>query len=42
MVLALRWVFCSVIRTDSEFCFIHHQLVGFYKSGGKSLQRDTD
>ena len=24
MVLALLWVFCTDIRTDSDFCFIHH------------------
>ena len=24
MALALRWVFCTDIRTDSDFCFIHH------------------
>jgi len=22
MVLALRWVFCTDLRTDSDFCFI--------------------
>ena len=24
MVLAVRWVFCTDIRTDSDFCFVHH------------------
>ena len=24
ITLALRWVFCTDIRTDSDFCFIHH------------------
>jgi hypothetical protein len=24
MVLALRWVFCTYLRTDSDFCGIHH------------------
>jgi len=24
MVLALFLVFCSDLRTDSDFCFIHH------------------
>jgi len=24
MVLALRSVFCTDLRTDSHFCFIHH------------------
>ena len=27
MVLALRWVFCTDLRTDSDLCFIHHRLV---------------
>ena len=29
MALALRWVFCTDIRTDSDFCFIHHWLIAF-------------
>ena len=24
MVLALRWVFCADLRTDGDFCFVHH------------------
>jgi hypothetical protein len=24
MALAFRWVFCTDIRTDRDFCFIHH------------------
>ena len=24
VVLALRWVFCTDIRTDSDFCFVYH------------------
>jgi hypothetical protein len=24
MVLALRWVFCTYLRTDSDFCFTYH------------------
>ena len=24
LAFALRWVFCTDIRTDSDFCFIHH------------------
>jgi len=24
MVLALRWVFCKDLRTDSDLCFIRH------------------
>ena len=42
MPLALRWVFCTDIRTDSDFCFIHHWLTGFYNRGGKCLLRGTD
>jgi hypothetical protein len=42
MVLALHLVFCTDLRTDSELCFIHHSLVGFYSRGGKCLQRGTD
>ena len=41
MVLALRWVFCTDIRTDSDFCFIH-RLISFYNRGGKCLLRGTD
>ena len=42
MVLALRWVFCTDIRTNSDFCFIHHKLIGFYNRGGKFLLRGKD
>ena len=43
VVLALRcWVFCTDIRTDSDFCFIHHRLMGFYNRGRKCLLRGTD
>ena len=42
MVLALRLVFCADLTTDSESCFIHHWLIGFYNRGGKCLQRGTD
>jgi len=40
-VLALPWVFCVDLRKDSDFCFIRHQLIGFYNRGGKCLQRGT-
>ena len=30
MVFSLRWVFCTDVRTDSDFCFVHHWLFGFY------------
>ena len=42
MALALRWVFCTDIRIDSDFCFIHHWLIGFYNRGGKCLLRGTE
>ena len=42
MVFALRWVFCVDIGTDSDFCFIHHYVIGFYSRGGKCLLRGTD
>ena len=42
MALALRWVFCTDIRTDSNFCFIHHWLIGFYNRGAKRLLRGTN
>jgi hypothetical protein len=42
MVLALRWVFCTDLRTDSGLCFIQHKQIGFYNRGGKCLQRGTD
>ena len=42
MVLALLWVFCADLRKDSDFCFVHHKLIGFYNRGGKCLQRGTD
>ena len=42
MVLALRWVFCTDLRTDSGLCCIRHQLIGFYNHGGKCLLRGTD
>ena len=24
MALALRWVFCTDLRIDRDFCFLHH------------------
>ena len=42
MVLALRWVFCTDLRTESDFCFIYHKLIGFYNREEKCLQRGTD
>ena len=42
MVLALLWVFCTDHRTESDFCFVHHWLTGFYSRGGKCLLRGTD
>jgi hypothetical protein len=42
MVLALRWVLCTDLRTNSDCCFTQHKLIGFYNRGGKCLQRGTD
>ena len=42
MVFALRRVFCLVIRTEGDFCFINHLLISFYNRGAKCLQRGTD
>ena len=42
MALALRCVFCTDIRTDSDFCFIRHWLIAFYNRGGKCLLRGTN
>jgi hypothetical protein len=41
MVLALRLVFCTDLRTDSGLCCIHFQLISFYNRVGKCLQRGT-
>jgi hypothetical protein len=30
MVLALRLVFCTELRTDSDFFCIRHEVIGFY------------
>ena len=42
MALALRWVFSTDIKTDSDFCFIHNWLSGFYNRGRKCLLRGTN
>ena len=42
MVLALRSVFCTDLRTDNNLCCRRHELIGFYNRGGKCLQRGTD
>ena len=39
MALALRWVFCTDIRTDRDFRFIHQWLFGFYNRVWKCLLR---
>ena len=39
MVLALRSVSCTDLRTDSDFCFIRYKLIGFYNRAGMCLQR---
>ena len=40
MVLALRWVFCTDLRTDSDLCFIRHYVTDFYNRRGKCLHTD--
>ena len=42
MVLALRCVFCTDLRTERDFWFIHHWLIGFYNRAGKCLLCGTD
>jgi hypothetical protein len=42
MVLALRRVFRTDLKRDSDLCFIRRYVIGFYNRGGKSLQRGTD
>jgi hypothetical protein len=41
MILALRLVFCTNLRAYSDFCVIHHELMGFFNRGGKCLQRGS-
>jgi hypothetical protein len=40
MVLALRWAFCTDLRTDSDLPYA--AVTGFYNRGGKCLQHGTD
>jgi len=42
MVITLRRVFRTDVRTDSGPRFIRHYPIGFYSHGGKCLQRGTD
>jgi len=42
MVLAMRSVISTDLRTDSGLCFIRYLLDGFYNRGVKCLQRGTD
>jgi len=42
MVLALRRVFCTDLKIESDLCLIRQYLIGFYNRGGKCLQRGTD
>jgi hypothetical protein len=35
-------VFCIYLRTDSNFCPVKHELIGFYNGDEKCLQRGTD
>jgi hypothetical protein len=36
------FVFCIYLRTNSDFCHIHHKLIGFYNPVEKCLQRGTN
>jgi len=36
------YVFCIYLRTNSNFCPIQHNLIGFYNRDEKCLQRGTD
>jgi hypothetical protein len=42
IVLALRRVFCTDLKIDSDLCFLRHYLIGFYNRGGKCLLRGRD
>jgi hypothetical protein len=42
MEIALRSVFCTDLRRESDVCCVRHQLFGFYNRGGKCLLRGTD
>jgi hypothetical protein len=42
MELALRSMFFTDLRTDSDLCCRRRELIGFYNRGGKCLQRGTD
>ena len=35
-------MFCTDVRTDRDFCFIQHWLIGFYNRSGKCLLRGTN
>jgi hypothetical protein len=41
-MLSLRSLIGTDLRIESEFCFVHHRLFGFYNRGGKCLQRGTN
>jgi len=36
------YVFCIYLRINSDFCHLHHKLVGFCNRDAKCLQRGTD
>jgi hypothetical protein len=42
MALALRCVFCTALRTDSDAYLMHLKLIGFYNRGGMFSLRGTD
>ena len=36
------YVFCIHLRTNSDFCHLHHKLIGFYNPDEKCLLRGTN
>ena len=40
--VCIMYVFCIYLITNSEFCHLHHKLIGVYNRDEKCLQRGTD
>jgi len=38
----VRFAFSVLRRTESDFCYTHHEQNGLYNRGGKCLLRETD
>ena len=38
----LYLVFCIYLRTNSDWCHLHHKLIGFYNRDEKCLLRGTN